>query len=850
MNKILVNKITFKNYILFLLVFSFACQSEPKYYDFIDNVDNAEEIINPITQLPSSFTDKKNDDDNLMVSLSRKDGKDVLYMEAWSESFPRGFELCPVNNEETLFTFNLMIPEIVPTIVHAHPPGRMQIEVFLKDSKNNMLIFGYNMRGLETGKAEKEFIISYQYSNGRVNLLQVPYEFPLDTWFYNSLEVKQGEMYFFTSDKVFSVVPERHVPFAEMRTFGFFINNGGVYYSDLEKDKSPINISSLSDYFGKIHLDYIFNQADVSSFETRKNSNLLKKVLIGTTFKNSLLSPDGSIYTYKLKVPENSGLSFSYGIIPVSWKNEHPTEFRIDIRNDGSSEVLFKDQLHPLVNSGHQSWQNAFLDLSRYGGKNVEISFKTEARYARQDNVSNRNLSYAAWGNPKIVSKIPSGEKKNVLLISLDTLRKDRLGVYNKDITFTPNIDAFARQCHAFTHAVSQSSWTSPSHMTMFTSLYTSQHNVYSVHHKLEETIITLAEILQQEGYMTAAVTGGGYVAGELGFNQGFDSYYDSYSKNIPEGMTEVEHNISLSIDWLERHKNNPFFLFLHTYEIHSPFNHYEFVDEKTKEKSEYFFKQDFYDKLYNPEAPYDIEETIEIVNKLYNGGIAFTDRALGLLFEYLENSGLYENTLVILTSDHGETMGEHKDIFPHRLFTHGHSLYEELVRVPLLIHLPGQKESIKAKKMVGLIDLFPTVCSLLELDIPDHCNGHSLFPLENYEENLLFMENHSEPQRYRRQVAVRTPEYKYIVSQNMEKFSQEFPHASIPESELYSLRDDPEESKNLAGFQLDLSRTFRETVISFMDAVQKESLRERTENLRRVNPELLKKLKSLGYLK
>jgi len=836
-------------FLLSLVLCSF-CQSKIEYYDFIDNLDVAKEIRNSaLDWLPQLTTGKGDIKNQPIISLIKENETDILYFEAWHDLKLSHIDLYTINTNDTSFSINILIPDMNPTIIHAHPSGRSEASIYICDRNKNLLFFGFNILDLDKKKGKREFTISFQPHNehSRKTLLITPLNFPLDKWINCSIEIKNDIIHFKTLDKEFNV--PKNISFNEERIC-LSINNCGVYFSDMKVNGSFINSLQAQDYVINKQHDYIQAQPDEYYYKNSKNSHLIKKVLIGTTTKNSLIAPDGSLFKYQITIPENSALAFSYGIIPVSWKNSHPTEFKVEIQNNDQSQTLFTEKLHPLTNPDHQKWQEAVIDLSPYEGKTVDIIFKTDAKHTRQDNVRNKFITYAAWGHPRIVSKTPVGKKKNIILISLDTLRKDRLGIYDPNITFTPNIDNFARQCYAFTNAISQSGWTSPSHMTMFTSLYTSQHNVYSVRHRLEDDIITLAEVLQQEDYMTAAVTGGGYVAGELGFHQGFDSYFDSYSKIIPEGMTEVEHNVSLSIDWLKKYKNNPFFLFLHTYEIHAPFNHYDFIDEKTKEKSEYFFRQNFYETLYNTDAPFSLQESIEIVNKLYNGGIAFTDKVLGPLFDYLKDSGLYENTIIIFTSDHGETMGEHKDIFPQRLFTHGHSLYEEIVNVPLIIHLPGQQEEIKVDKMVGLIDLFPTVCSLLDIKVPGQCNGHSLFPVEEYKENLLFLENHSEPQRYRRQVAVRTPEYKYILSQNMDKIAQEFPHASIPGSELYMLTDDPEELENLVESQSETSKTFRETVISFMDAVQKESLQERTANLRQVNPELLKRLKSLGYLK
>jgi arylsulfatase A-like enzyme len=338
-------------------------------------------------------------------------------------------------------------------------------------------------------------------------------------------------------------------------------------------------------------------------------------------------------------------------------------------------------------------------------------------------------------------SRAPSPAKPNLLLISLDTLRADHLGCYGYPLPTSPFIDALSGMKHVvlFERCIAQAPNTAPSHMSLFTSLYPTVHGVPNLapeakrsrfHHSRHTR--TLAQVLKEAGYDTAGITEGGYLNPVFGFEQGFDTYECSYAG--------IKRKVDQAIAWLEerRRSNTPFFLFLHTYEVHAPYlppepfrtrftGDYEgwikshcFGEEATDRN-----RLDGFADIFTRRQEFTAED-IRYLTGLYDGEIAYTDQELARLFHTLEAEGLAKDLVVVLLSDHGEEFGEHGE-FSHK------QLYDEVVHVPLLIGLPHDAPSIKTRRVkaqVSLIDVMPTLLDLLGVEPPAYLQGQSLCPL------------------------------------------------------------------------------------------------------------------------
>jgi len=260
------------------------------------------------------------------------------------------------------------------------------------------------------------------------------------------------------------------------------------------------------------------------------------------------------------------------------------------------------------------------------------------------------------------------GPDLNVVLISIDTLRADHLGCYGYPEPTSPAIDALAAQGALFETAISQSSATLPSHASLFTSRYPSQHKTISSGHQytpLAGVELTLAEVLHHNGYRTAAFTDGGEMAGMYQIGQGFDDFDDLGGASdtiLPKAM-----------DWLSAHHDDPFFLFLHFYDVHGPFVMTE-LDRARRKRIE---------ELYEAEPGHGLDlepAALAALLAAYDRALLGVDTGIQGLLDHLDGLGRSGDTLVVVLSDHGEEFMEHD------LIGHGVTVYEEVLRVPLIL--------------------------------------------------------------------------------------------------------------------------------------------------------------------
>jgi len=325
----------------------------------------------------------------------------------------------------------------------------------------------------------------------------------------------------------------------------------------------------------------------------------------------------------------------------------------------------------------------------------------------------------------------------NVLLISLDTLRADHLGCYGYARDTSPNLDRFAKEGVLFESMTAASSWTVPSHMSMFTSLYPSVHGVEDTKKQLGEAVPTMAEILAKHGYTTAGFVTGPSLNHSMGFHRGF-GFYDDFTVTLmhdenlfhdldadKSGINQVPTNhviTNLATAWLHKNAGEKFFLFLHYWDCHNDYIPPEPYDRK------------FYLEYEGPENGRNVTnrqaelersaspETKKRLIALYDGEIAHTDAHVGKMLAALDELKLSERTLVIIVSDHGEGFWEHGRLH------HGNNLYEELIHVPLLMRLPGVLPAgLRVKGNASHVDVLPTLLGLLGLPQQNAIHGSDL---------------------------------------------------------------------------------------------------------------------------
>jgi arylsulfatase A-like enzyme/Flp pilus assembly protein TadD len=392
---------------------------------------------------------------------------------------------------------------------------------------------------------------------------------------------------------------------------------------------------------------------------------------------------------------------------------------------------------------------------------------------------------------------------RNVLLVSIDTCRADYLSSYGYPKKTTPNIDRLAGEGVLFENAITPVPQTLPGHSSMLTGTIPPYHGVHDNNgYQLGESNITLAEILNEKGFSTAGFISAYVLDSQFGIDQGFETYNDRFEEELnSNGIDErrAEEVSRLAMKWLDGHKTQPFFMFLHYFDPHMK---------------------------YDPPEPF----ASEFSNNLYAGEIAYTDYWIGKVIEKLKESGLYDSTLVVITADHGEMLGEHREV------THAYYIYQGNIHVPLIIKVPGCKAARKITQRVGIVDILPTICGLLDIKAPSGIQGKDL---SNYirgddsgDERYLFCES-LYPTIYKCNslLGVVTDRYKYI---------------QTTRPELYDLVEDPGEENNLIEQQPQRARILQ----SRLKGIIEETIREPGRENEMAMDELSKRrLESLGYV-
>jgi arylsulfatase A-like enzyme len=317
-----------------------------------------------------------------------------------------------------------------------------------------------------------------------------------------------------------------------------------------------------------------------------------------------------------------------------------------------------------------------------------------------------------------------AGPPPSILLIVIDALRADALGCYGNERALTPTLDALANEGLLFRNARSSISWTLPAHASLFTSVFPNQHGVVKSRTRLSDGFTTLAEVLRDAGWSTAAITAGGFVTSKFGLMQGFEFVSDT--KPLPGGSakgTGVRAITNRAWQWIQK-QTGPYFAFVHTYQVHDPYA----PPKRFREQLVRPYTGTLSDPVrvralrQRQKAGEMTAEDRRYVRDLYDAEVAYTDQVLGEFIGKLKRGGRLDSTIVIVTSDHGEDFGEH-DHFGHSTW-----LYETLLRIPLIIQLPhGDARSRVVDYPVRLLDVAPTVLGLVGVPVPPGWVGSNL---------------------------------------------------------------------------------------------------------------------------
>lgn len=397
----------------------------------------------------------------------------------------------------------------------------------------------------------------------------------------------------------------------------------------------------------------------------------------------------------------------------------------------------------------------------------------------------------------------PRPIRPNVLLVTIDTLRADRVGAYGYKGAATPVLDALALRGVRFANALASVPLTGPSHSTILTGLYPPVHGVRdNVIFPLSARHPNLATLLKRQGYRTGGFVSAYPVAGSFGFSEGFDQFSEGFHEAVDPGAGGAERPANETVDaalsWLEKENEAPFFAWLHLYDPHTP---------------------------YKPPPPFDSD----FKGRPYDGEIAFADQQLGRIMDWLKASGREEDTVVAVVADHGESLGEHEEA------THAILIYQATLHVPFILAGPGVSENTVVEAPVGTADLLPTVLGLLKLAPPSPMNGRDLGPAlrgQRLATQALYAES------LFARLNCRWSSLRSLVEGDWKLIQG-------AEPELFNLADDPSELKNLAAAEPDRARKMQEAL-----RVAVRSMAPSGDNARAnaVSPEQEERLRSLGY--
>ena len=464
---------------------------------------------------------------------------------------------------------------------------------------------------------------------------------------------------------------------------------------------------------------------------------------------------------------------------------------------------------HELTEPG---WVDGSVDLSAHPLQGARLVLRVSGTRGPEE-----LLRDAVWGEPVVLSATPPAHP-SAILVSIDSLRADRVGVYGSQETHTPVLDAFAREGAWYDQAYTSSTWTAPSHtcllygMTFGTLFHNCQ---YSCAPATPEPVRPLPEILRQKGYLTAGFTGGGFVSPNFGFGRGFDTYY-SFRPPSPAqpGCSPARFDgpevVARAADWLRRFGQAPFFLFLHTYDVHDD------CPVKPPDLGEGF-------DVWPDPGPANRKQFIEY----YDQQVTNVDRLLAGMLTVLERLGLADTTLVVITADHGQAFWE------HGFQGHGCTFkpYGELARVPLLLRFPtsGWRPG-RVSTPVSTVDIAPTILGGLGLPLPPWMEGAVLpgLGVRGEEPHPIYVQCGDV-------LGIRDGRYKLITSLSA-RFADE----------VYDLDADPAERIDVAGRGERAEEDLRARAAGYW---RQAAGAELPKPMNRVDEETRARLRALGYL-
>lgn len=523
-------------------------------------------------------------------------------------------------------------------------------------------------------------------------------------------------------------------------------------------------------------------------------------------------------------IGKNSELQFDIGMLSRVWEENRESgnpcgdgvRFQISVRSGEDAEkIIYSRYINPKVNEQERQWISESVTVAGIEDVTATIAFKVLPGETNED--VNRDCDYAVWGNPKLVSTGRTethrdSELPNILLITLDTTRADYLSPYGNEWIQNPAISRLANEGILFERAFTPMATTSPAHASILTSMFPYQHGVISNKYHLADAIPRLPQILKEFGYETGAAVSVFHLSRNIsGLGRWFaEEHYSQLEERLEENLSfdrltrPGSSTTSAAIDLMEEFHNQPFFLWVHYYDAHAPYKavseyHRMYYEGNPMDSVHQSMKNLIKPDNWGPEQidwvlPFT---DLEYFKKEYGAEISYTDAQIQRLLQALQRLQVGDNTIVILTADHGENIGDHDIYFDHW------TTFESDIHVPLIIHYPRElPQGVRISQDVSLVDVSPTILDLIGAtgyDLADSFQGQSLKPLwtgeGDWEERFMVAEG-----LLYQQIAVWKEQYKLRWELRRRRYhekSQLFPDQVV----LYDLSKDPEELNPIGRF-------------------------------------------------
>ena len=519
---------------------------------------------------------------------------------------------------------------------------------------------------------------------------------------------------------------------------------------------------------------------------------------------------------------------------------------------------LLELHIDPVHEEADRRWHDRILGLEPCGSPTTTLELSTSCGES-----GNCAADWAAWGHPVVRWKreFETQIPRLALLISIDTLRPDHLEIHGGRAGTSPALATLARDAVVFENAVASTPWTIPSHATMLSSSYPSVHGA-NAQTPIPEALTLLPEVFEDQGWQTAAWVDTPYLSRKFGFQQGFEHFDDedptpgNYRRKAPFLRNRLIQRIAAADE-------RPAFFFWHIMDVHGPYGASapfggNFRAEAASDPAPFKSLWERLPKLaYHEYLRLSRYRSLDDIRAGYDEGIAAVDHEIGRLFDLLRALDLYEDALIVVTSDHGESFLDHGVWVGHGLFA-----TEDEIRVPLIVKLPGNRfAGRRVDGMVGLVDVAPSILDALEMDVPKSFQGQSLVsPSPGAPGSLprvVFGLSTNLDMPY-----LRTNEFKYIgASQRSAEHvvnkvlraeeGVDVDLGNLLAEQLYDLRKDPTEKNSDLGSEPETLERFRQLIAQHQEdsRARREALDTLAQGEAELSEEALERLRALGYV-